>query len=304
MIYNNALQMKGFKQPLFFRLFCEMNGGDHPWEAGHQDKIDMDPTVAAKYIANFNAAWKRIWCITKGSATHAGCSGVTKFAHADNVLFHWNPQIYQTTVVRLDQLWPGDAFVDFGGAEAYLRSSGDTFSALMTDTNAGGHTHPPFYATFGPSGTLNQARNGLVGNGEGGNRNLGAAGISSFISQSTGLPHFPAWKFYTWWDGGSCIIEKESSVEQMAFKAFANNAYMKPTLTTSFDVPSGWTAAYQYRYDTTHAPGTNAAGVRYGAHQSGSMMLETAPGGSSLAGPVVQGYGYADYSVISVALEK
>src|SRR5690349_22165807 len=47
-------------------------------------------------------------------------------------------------------------------------------------------------------------------------------------------------------------------------------------------------AAYQYRYDTTHAPGTNAAGVRYGAHQSGSMLLVTAPGATSLAGPLVR----------------
>ena len=72
-IYNNALAMKAHGEPIVFRPFCEMNGGDHPWEAaytGYTGTINVP-----NWISAFIKAWKRIWIITKGTSTDATNEG-------------------------------------------------------------------------------------------------------------------------------------------------------------------------------------------------------------------------------------
>lgn len=277
-----------------------MNGGDHPWEVGHQTSPSISSTgAAAAYEKAFIAAWRRVWIITKGTpqdATNAGMS-ITTFVHADNVLFHFNPQTFQTTSqAPRESLWPGDHYVDAAGTELYMRSSAgeSTVAAHMTDTSSGNGTHLPLYATFGPSGSINQTWTGLLDNGEGDNGGISGS-LASMLDPSKGLTTKTAWKFFTYWNGGTSTIDNQSTAAQNDLHSFATAAWLTPELLSSFELPPGFTAEYQTRYET------GAAGINYGKAQSASMLIVKSTSGASVVGTSVRAYGFGESCVITIA---
>jgi hypothetical protein len=298
LIAANAQVLRAWRQPAWLRPFCEMNGGDHPWEVGHQTSPGIATSGAASSFEKaFVGAWRRLWIITKGTQADATAANmnITTFVHATNVLFHFNPQTYQTTSqVAREALWPGDDYVDAAGTELYMRASGaeSTFDEHMTDTSSGNGTHAPLYATYGPGGSLNQAR-ALLGNGEGGNGG-NSGSLASMLDKTHGLEVRTAWKFFTYWNGGTSTLDNQSSAAQNDARAFATSAWMSPTLDVTFEAPAGFVSVYQTRFDT------GVAGVRYGANQSGSMVVARTLGDASASS--VHAYGFGEAIAIAIAV--
>jgi hypothetical protein len=84
-------------QPLFLRFNWEMNGWwQFPWSAR------LNGNIPAQYVA----AWRHVHDIF----TAAGASNVT---------WVWCPNVINSETVPLDQLYPGDRYVDWVGLDGY-----------------------------------------------------------------------------------------------------------------------------------------------------------------------------------------
>ena len=91
-----ANELARYGQPVYLRFGHEMNGNWYPWSAG------VNGNTAAVYIA----AWRRI----QRRFVKAG---------ARNVRWVWSPSIEFAGSTPLDQLYPGDAYVDWVGLDGY-----------------------------------------------------------------------------------------------------------------------------------------------------------------------------------------
>jgi hypothetical protein len=109
--------------PVVIRFDHEMNGNTYPWSSG------MYNNTPQKYID----AWRHVWNIFEAVGAN------------DNVIWLWSPNRPDNLTVRpgngntpLEASYPGDQFVDWVGASAYLRNSdqgptfGGTFSKSVT----------------------------------------------------------------------------------------------------------------------------------------------------------------------------
>lgn len=91
-----ASQIKTWNQPLWLRFAHEMNGNWYPWAAG------VNGNTAADYVA----AWRHVHDIF----VQAG---------ATNVTWVWSPNVVAPGFTALNQLYPGDAYVDWMGVDGY-----------------------------------------------------------------------------------------------------------------------------------------------------------------------------------------
>jgi len=276
----NAAAYAAFKHPIIIRLLWEANGGGLIWGIGKT-------TQAANYNGAYIAACQRI--ITRTRAV------------AKNAFFHWNPQNFQTiagSAGSRDNQWWGDTFAAFAGTEGYL-SPGDTFPSLMTNTSSNGATYTAIYSGYGVASSHKK----VLGNGEGGNRYQGTsdttAAAARIDSLRTGLPQFPDWRFYMWWNANGSNGNSDITAQPTACKtAFANwlaQSYTTQRLSRSWQ-PLTQTQAYEDR----RTLGT--IGTCYGAGQQGSTLVHTTSTGGVATPITFQTYGYGSHVSLQVAI--
>jgi hypothetical protein len=94
-IRQYARDAAAFDKPILMRMFHEMNGNWYSWSL-------TSDTVADQH----KAAWRRIVTIFREEG-------------ADNVRFFWCPNSGGAYDSRLVRAWPGDAYVDVVGVDAY-----------------------------------------------------------------------------------------------------------------------------------------------------------------------------------------
>lgn len=310
---QNALKMKQYNHPMWFRPYCEMEGGDHPWEAG------WVVGSASGYATAFNQAWRRLWIITKGTQAQVnalspayGGGSVNGGAaiQADNVLFFWNPtNTIQLAQATRDNLYPGDAYVQMAGTEAYVPDGpvSNSYSQTLDNTLTGaGGTEVPIYTYFTP-GNAFSAGGKIIGHGESGNRWKGSGDTSACVTRTNTfsvIQSHPGVKMFIWWNGGSTGGAGLSKIDDSTYPAAVLTAvqnffalpYMHPTLDNTLTTPAGWNEIYQYR---ARLGGTD---TNYGSGMSGTQTMYKTSTSTSVTAPVITGYGYADYSAITFAL--
>lgn len=91
-----ASQVRDWGHPLWLRFAHEMNGNWYPWAAG------VNGNSAADYVA----AWRHV-------------HDLFSLAGASNVTWVWSPNVVAPGFTALDQLYPGDAYVDRLGLDGY-----------------------------------------------------------------------------------------------------------------------------------------------------------------------------------------
>lgn len=91
-----ASQIRNWGQPLWLRFAHEMNGNWYPWAAG------VNGNSAADYVA----AWRHV-------------HDLFSVAGASNVTWVWSPNVVAPGFTSLNQLYPGDAYVDWLGLDGY-----------------------------------------------------------------------------------------------------------------------------------------------------------------------------------------
>lgn len=310
---QNALKMKQYGHPLWFRPYCELEGGDHPWEAGWVLSANV-----STYVTKFNQGWQRLWIITKGtqaqvnalSPAYTGTSvNGGNAVQADNVMFFWNPtNTVQYAQATRDKMYPGDPWVQMAGTEAYLPDGpvGQSYSQTLDSTlSSGGATEVPIYTYYTP-GNAFSAGGKIIGHGEAGNRWKGSSDTTAAISRTNTFGQFiqthPGVKLFVWWNGGSSTGTGSSQIEShpaallTADQNFFNLSYMHPTLDVTVNTPTGWSEVYQYRTRL------GATGVNYGAGMAGTQHLNQTATGTSVTAPAIKAYGYGNWSAITTAL--
>jgi mannan endo-1,4-beta-mannosidase len=105
--------------PVVIRFDHEMNGHDYPWSSG------MYNNTPQKYID----AWRHVWNIFESVGAN------------EDVIWLWSPNRPDNLTVRpgngntpLEASYPGDQYVDWVGASAYMRASsqGPTFAGTFS----------------------------------------------------------------------------------------------------------------------------------------------------------------------------
>jgi hypothetical protein len=105
--------------PVVIRFDHEMNGHDYPWSSG------MYQNTPQKYID----AWRHVWTIFDSVGAN------------EDVIWLWSPNRPDNLTVRpgngntqLEASYPGDQYVDWVGASAYMRTSsqGPTFAGTFS----------------------------------------------------------------------------------------------------------------------------------------------------------------------------
>ena len=107
-----AQAVRGFGCPIVLSFGHEMNGNWYSW-GWHHVKPDT-----------FVAAWRRIVTIFRSQ-------------HASNVTWMWTPNRYVADTTRIGKpalWWPGGAYVNWVGIDAYYSSAGETFGTLLDET--------------------------------------------------------------------------------------------------------------------------------------------------------------------------
>lgn len=310
---QNALALKNYGHPMWYRVFCEMEGSDHPWEAGWEPQFANGNLT--NYTTNFNKAWQRIWTITKGTQAQVNAlspayTGTAvnggNAVNAKNVLFHWNPTNGKPTSVSRDDIYPGDAYVDFAGNEAYVPDT-----PISTDLNQTYDSTPngqrAAYTYFTQNGKL-------IGSGEAGNRWKGSGDTSACVSRTNtfgaALQGHPAVKVYSWWNGGSASGAGLSKIDDVTYPAtvlaavqnFMKINWMKPNLQVTWD--SSNAGAWSQQYQTRRQVGANNNAC-YGSTMLAQMMLtqtQQAAGSQTVTGFSAPLYGYANWASQTVAL--
>jgi hypothetical protein len=309
-LIKNAVAMRTWGQPIIFRMWHEMNQ-DMPWS-------ELQSTGAwssAQYTTYFLNSWRRVYTLTKGTDAQmaalspapqtSGCSGLISGGHsvgATNVLFHWNPgKTDSSASVPQDNLYPGDAYVDFAGVEFY--SSPGKSDTL---TNVAGHSN----TTYGQA----SSHNGKIlgeGGGEGGGRLCVTSGCTNaanaqsdyFNSIGTAINGgaYKNWKFLIYWDSKGPVGDNELESHQggpqsnavAAFKSVFSEPIFNPTLDNTWFDPTGVTDEYQLRR------ATGEAHVNYGPTQLGAMLTSGTSGSAVSADSV----GFGHWATLTVALQ-
>jgi beta-mannanase len=112
-----ATQIKASGQPLFLRFAHEMNGDWYPWSEG------VNGNTPGQYVA----AWRHVHDI---------------FAQvgATNVTWVWTPNVIMGSTPTLASLYPGDAYVDWIGADGYNWGTTQSWSSWQTFDDVFGAT--------------------------------------------------------------------------------------------------------------------------------------------------------------------
>ncbi len=106
-----AQAAKAWGKPFVLRLDCEMNGSWYSYGA-----------QARTNPASFVQAWRKFHDLFAS-------------AGATNVSWHWCPNIDPESVqTPLEQLWPGDAYVDWAGFTGYSHDAAEQFDWLFRST--------------------------------------------------------------------------------------------------------------------------------------------------------------------------
>jgi chitodextrinase len=203
-----AQAVKAWGKPFFFRWNWEMNGTWFPWGA-----------QAAQNPAAYIAAWRHFHDLT----TQAG---------ATNITWVWCPNLEYTGSTPYEQLYPGDAYVDWTCLDGYnSAATSTTFATLYTQS----YNH-----------LLKLAPTKPIMIGETGSKEYAAGTKATWITDLlTTLPKtFPQikalvwfnWRIYengTWWDWP---IESSPST-QTAFATGITNPYYAPANTTYTNLP-------------------------------------------------------------------
>jgi endo-1,4-beta-xylanase len=332
LIYAFMAKLRTWGRAVVFRPFCEMNGGDHPWEVAWETHVHR--ATDAEHATYLKLAWQRVFLIAKGTDAELASAGMLSAggfttsslaytqnsghsADAQNVFFHWNPQAFETsTTNRWDDYWPGTtpsgrAYVDFAGVELYI-STGGTWSStlnqlLHSTTVNSGRTHNSLYDHYIPLTNLNGGGSGETGyryKSSEASTAAAIARINSIFDGTNGLAFNPLWRFLGYWDGGletgtngdSHVDNTGHSDIRTAITTILATGYLRPVLTdTMLSAPSGWTLGKQARrsLDT----GSTSAHTNGGPGEVGSIVLwASAPIASATASTV----GYGNYTSLSL----
>ena len=175
-------------KPILVRFAHEMNGDWYPWGLG------VNGNTAAQYIA----AWRHVVSVFRAQG-------------ARNVRWVWSPNEFDSSTPAFQSLYPGDAYVDWVGIDAY-----------NFGTTSGG-TWESFSQVFGPSYTamlrltskpLMVAETGCVE--QGGSK---AAWITSML-QSALPTQFPRVRLMTWFDSAYKGLDWRVESSSSALAAF------------------------------------------------------------------------------------
>jgi hypothetical protein len=107
-----AKSVRAFKCPIVLSFGHEMNGNWYSWGWHH-----VKP-------ATFIAAWRDIVTVFRSE-------------HVSNVTWMWTPNRYVPGTSRIgppSQWWPGGAYVNWVGIDAYYSSASETFGTLLDET--------------------------------------------------------------------------------------------------------------------------------------------------------------------------
>ena len=161
-----AGQIKAYGQPVFLRFAHEMNGDWYPWGA----------TVNGNTPAQYVAAWRHVHDIFQQA-------GVT------NVSWIWTPNVVMGSTPTLASLYPGDAYVDWIGADGYNWGTSQSWSSWQT-----------FDQVFGPTLTaLAQISSKPIIIGETASTEAGgskATWINQFFSSLASRPQIKAFLWF------------------------------------------------------------------------------------------------------------
>jgi mannan endo-1,4-beta-mannosidase len=107
-----AKSVRAFRCPIVLSFGHEMNGNWYSWGWHH-----VKP-------ATFIAAWRDIVTVFRSE-------------HVSNVTWMWTPNRYVPGTSRIgppSQWWPGGAYVNWVGIDAYYSSASETFGTLLDET--------------------------------------------------------------------------------------------------------------------------------------------------------------------------
>jgi hypothetical protein len=116
-IRQYAMEVKAWGHPLFLRFASEMNGGWVPYSESH----------SGNSAGQFVQAWRHVHDIFKSVG-------------ATNVTWVWCPNVENAYTTPLEDLYPGNAYVDWAGLDGYNWSSDlqnlpwKTFSQIFGET--------------------------------------------------------------------------------------------------------------------------------------------------------------------------
>jgi hypothetical protein len=99
-IRQYAAEVKAWGHPLFLRFASEMNGGWVPWSESH----------SGNSAGQFVQAWRHV-------------HNIFKSVGATNVTWVWCPNTENAYTTPLEDLYPGNAYVDWAGLDGYNWSS-------------------------------------------------------------------------------------------------------------------------------------------------------------------------------------
>jgi mannan endo-1,4-beta-mannosidase len=127
-LYQYAADLVHTGLPVVIRFDHEMNGNWYPWSAG----MASFNNTPAKYIA----AWQHIWQIFKQVGANQYAIWLWSPSRVDNLKPISNKKVTGQTNIADD--YPGDGYVDWVGASAYLRTSslGSSYAATFGKTVA------------------------------------------------------------------------------------------------------------------------------------------------------------------------
>src|SRR5579859_1433472 len=202
-----AADAKAWGNPFFLRFDWEMNGNWYPWSEG----------VNGNTPGQFAQAWRHVHDIF----TAAG---------ANNVTWVWCPNIDSIAhIATWAGLYPGDAYVDWTGLDAYNKDPNNWASFQTVMSGAGSTWLANSYQallSLAPNKPVMLAETASLEAGDGGARK--AAWTRDMLA--TQLPvNFPAIKAVVWFnwncEPGSSFVIESTPAAQSAFAAGIGSSY-------------------------------------------------------------------------------
>jgi len=183
-----ATEVKTWGQPLWLRFAHEMNGNWYPWAEG------VNGNSPGQYVA----AWRHVHDIFQAK-------GVT------NVTWVWNPNVIMGSTPSLASLYPGDAYVNWVGADGYNWGTTRSWSSWQS-----------FDSVFGPTlSALQQISTRPIVIGETASTEVGgdkAAWVNQFFGSLAAQPRIKAFVWFNLNKETDWRIES-SSAAKAAFAA-------------------------------------------------------------------------------------
>jgi len=194
-----ATAAKAWGFPMFLRFDWEMNGNWFPWSE----------QVNGNQPGQFVAAWRHVHDIF----TAVG---------ANNITWVWAPNIASNGSIAISTLYPGDAYVDWTGLDAYNKYSTWQSSSALLKGGAVSWLQNSYQQVLAvaPKKPMMLAEVASLEAGDGGAKK--AAWITDALTSA--IPaSFPAIKAVVWFnwnaDAGSSFVIESSAPAQAAFRA-------------------------------------------------------------------------------------